>query len=127
MSELTTRVLPRDEWPRLAGTEAEHLWPLMQPGDGDIVVVERDGAIVGCWGLLRVVHAECVWIAPSERVRTSVARRLLTAMRNVARSMGARAVYTGAETDEVRQMLETLGGTKLIGDHYMVPLTKAKE
>lgn len=117
-----TRILPRDEYARLAGTEAESLWPLMRPEDGHIVVVERDGAIVGCWALLRVVHAECVWVAPAERGNPVVAKRLLRGMREQAKQMGAHSVYTGATTDDVKRLLSKLGARPLEGDHYMLPL-----
>src|SRR5258708_3987314 len=82
---MTTRILPATEWGRLIGTEAEVIWPHLVPERTTIVVVERDGQIVGCHVLSWLLHAECLWIAPQFRGRPSVARRLWLAVQHVAR------------------------------------------
>jgi GNAT superfamily N-acetyltransferase len=103
---MTSRVLPVEEWPRLAGTELEAVWPTLDPGSAQIVVVEEAGQIVGCWALLAVWHVEGVWIHPDYRSRPAgVARRLLVAMRYLARRCGALAVLTGAIDPKVRHIL----------------------
>lgn len=119
---LTTRILPREEYFRLIGTELqdvrEHL-----PGTAAVVVVEDDeGALVGCWALVPVWHAEGVWIAESERKRGRVALRLLRAMSEVAKSAGTRAVMTAAVTDDVRVLIERLHGQPLPGTHFLMPV-----
>jgi N-acetylglutamate synthase-like GNAT family acetyltransferase len=113
--------LPVAEWPRLAGTEAETVWPTLDP-TASIVVVERGGAIVGCHILMRVWHVECLWIAPGSRGKGSVARRLWRAVQQTARTLGAGAVWTTAIDDRVRGLLAHVGATKLEGDHYIVPV-----
>lgn len=120
---MTTRLLPRDEWPKLAGTELEAVWPHLPLG-AHVVVVEEGEALVGCWALFPQVHAEGVWIAPSHRGKASVARRLLAGMRRTAQAMGAQSVATGALTDDVRRLLDGLRAVKLPGDHYAVPITR---
>jgi hypothetical protein len=118
---MTTRILPRDEYPRLAGTELDAVWPIL-PLDAQVVVVEQDGQIVGCWSAYRLVHVEGLWIAPEHRGKGSVARRLLVGMRETVAEMGASGAITGALTDDVRTMLRHIGATHLPGDHYALPL-----
>ena len=119
---MTTRILPREEWPRLAGTEAEAVWPSLDPEQARVIVVEHEGRIVGTWTALRMVHMECVWIAPEYRGSFGVAKRLLRGMRSVAGGWGAKAVLTAALTDQVRALIDSLGGSKLPGDHYVMPV-----
>lgn len=115
---MTSRILPREEWARLVGTEAETVWPLLDPARAEVLVVEHDGDIVGTWILMNVVHAECLWIAPAHRHGVSVARRLWTLMRRTAAAMGVPVVATAAVTDEVRSLLDHVGAVKVAGDHY---------
>jgi N-acetylglutamate synthase-like GNAT family acetyltransferase len=119
---VTTRILPREEWPRLVGTEAETVWPQLTDA-ARVVVVEHDGAIVGCHLLQPVLHAECLWIHPDYRKRASVARRLWAAVQQAARQhFQARWFATGAASDEVRALLAHVGAVRVDGDHYMVPV-----
>lgn len=124
---MTTRLLPPEEWPRLVGTEAEHLWPHLNPQTARIVVVERDGVIVGCHVLMTVLHAECLWIAPAYRGAASVGRRLWTAVQEEARRDGVAAVMTQADSDPVRRLIARAGGVRVTGDPYMVPVASANE
>ncbi len=80
---VTTRILPREDYGRLAGTELEAVREQL-PESASVVVVEDDGEIVGCWALMPVLHAEGVWIAERERKRGRVALRLLRAMSDTA-------------------------------------------
>ena len=117
------RVLDPCEWPRLAGTEAETVWPLLDPENARVVVVENhEGRIVGTWTVMRLVHVECVWIAPEYRGSFGVAKRLLRGMRAVASQWGAKAVMTAALTDQVRALITSLGGSKLPGEHFVMPV-----
>lgn len=115
---MTTRLLPSEEWPRLAGTEAAAIWPHLDPLRAHVLVVEDAGVIVGTWVLMNVLHAECLWIAPEHRHGVSVARRLWTFMRRTARGLGVPVVATAALTDDVRALLDHVGATKVPGDHY---------
>lgn len=115
---MTSRVLPPEEWPRLEGTEAGAVWRHFDPTRVTVLIVEQGDAIVGCWVLMNVLHAECLWIAPEHRGRTAVARRLWTAMQRTARAAGVPAVATAALTDDVRRLLDHVGATKVPGDHY---------
>lgn len=117
---MTTRVLPPAEWGRLAETEAGPVWPHLNPEKSQIVVVEKDGQIVGCQIVMTVRHIEALWIAPAFRMRASVGRRLWEAVKRVAREDGTTAVFTTACDDRVKQLLAHVGATRLDGDHYLV-------
>jgi ribosomal protein S18 acetylase RimI-like enzyme len=118
---MNTRILPREEWARLEGTELAAVYPVL-PAGAQVVVVEDDGRIVGCWALFPVVHVEGVWIDPDYRGNPRVARRLVAGMKDTARAMGARAVATAALTPEVERLAEKIGGAALPGRHYTVTL-----
>lgn len=122
---MTSRVLPPGEWDQLIGTEAELLIPLLTE-DSRVVVVERDGQVVGCHVLQVILHAECLWIHPDHRGKSSVARRLWAAVQQEAREhFGVRAFATAAVSDEVRDLLAHVGAVKVPGDHYMVPVKES--
>ncbi len=118
---MTTRILPRDEYARLAGTELDAVWAHL-PDATRVVVVERDGAIVGCHALLPCWHVEGLWIAPGARGRGGVARRLWRAVQDEARAIGVSAVLTAATDDRVRGLLAHVGATKVPGEAYLVPV-----
>jgi hypothetical protein len=121
----TTRVLPPSEYPKLAGTEAETIWPLLTEA-AQVLVVERGEQIVGCWVLMPVLHAECLWIAPEARRSGAVGRRLWTAMRAAVTGAGSHAVMTAAVSDEVRALLDKVGATRVPGDHFIMPFQEPK-
>lgn len=118
---MTTRILPPDEYPRLNGTEAEQAWPLLTDA-ARVVVVEHDGAIVGCHLLQPVLHAECLWIHPDYRKKASVARRLWMGVRKtVAEQFHVGWFHTACASADVEQLLTHVGAVKL-PDAYMVPV-----
>lgn len=120
---MRSRILPPVEWPRLAGTEAETIWPALNPARTRIVVVEQDGQIVGCHVLSLVLHAECLWIHPAHRGRTGVARRLWGAVLQTARCVfQAQTIATAATSDDVRRLLTHVGAIDLPGTHHVIPL-----
>lgn len=121
---LSSRVLPRDQYVRLVGTYVEDLAPLMRPDDGEVLVVERDGVIVGAWVLLRVWHAECLWVDPEERRHVSVLRRLWKALCQRARELNARTVCTSSDRDEIASMLQRFGATVIPGTPWVLPLER---
>lgn len=118
---MTWRILPRAEYDKLAGTELETVWPVL-PSEHYIIVAERGGAVVGCQALWPQWHLDGLWIAPGDRGRTSVARRLWRAVQLTASALGIRVAWTSATDDRVRHLLETVGATPVEGDHYLVPM-----
>lgn len=122
---MTSRILSPSEWPKLAGTEAEALWPHLDPENAQVLVIEDAGRIVGTWTVLRMVHVECVWIDPDYRGAFGVVKRLLRGMREIAAAWGAKTVLTSAVTDQVRALITSLKGQPLPGDHFVIPLERA--
>ncbi len=119
---MNTRILPQAEWEKLAGTEAETVWRDL-PESACVVAVEDDGVVVGCHVLIPVLHAEMLWIHPDYRKRSSVARRLWTAVQQEAIDrFGAMGFQTAAVSDDVRGLLHHVGAIQIPGDHYMVRL-----
>lgn len=119
---MTTRELPASEWHKLRGTEAEAVIGRLAPADGRVLVIEDEGRIIGTWVFFKVVHAECVWIAPEHRGQGTVARRLLTGMLRIMRSFGAKAFFTASVTEDVDALIGRLGGSRVPGTHWMVPV-----
>lgn len=120
-TDYRARVLPADEWGRLAHTELGPVAALLPRDRAQVIVVEDDaGAIVGCWGLVWALHAEGVWIDPAHRGRAGIARRLLDATLDAASAQGARTIVTGALTPGVERLLTRhLGATRLPGSHFV--------
>src|SRR5678810_1223630 len=119
---MTTRILPREEYFRLMGTELEGVRDEL-PASACVLAVENDdGELVACWALLPIWHVEGVWIAESERKRGQAAIRLVRGMKDMARTAGAKTVMTAAVTDEVRALIQRMGGQQVPGDHFLVPV-----
>lgn len=124
--EVTTRILPPEEWVRLAGTELEAVWPHLDTERARVIVVEDDaGTIVGCWALFPLVHAEGVWIAPAHRGKAAVARQLYRGMVQTARRMEAQTVLTAAVDDHVAELLAHLKAQQLPGQHFVLTVGRA--
>lgn len=107
---LTTRLLPPELWNEQFGA---------LPAHSRVIVVEDGDAEVGRWVLMPVWHAEFLQIAPAYQGKTSVARRLWYAMTQTAKSLGVKAVYTGAMDPGVCRLLAHVGATKLPGEHFI--------
>ena len=118
---MTTRLLPVDEWPRLAGTLLETVWPNLDPTADAVLVVEDAGQIVACSALVRAWHLEGTWVAPQWRRRVTVGRRLLTAMRALLRGRGVRDVLMMALNDRNAKLCARFGPSlELTCRHFLV-------
>lgn len=115
---MTSRVLPMSEYQRLTGTEAETVWPMLTK-DALVVVIERDGTIIGCTVLIPVYHADCVWIHPDHRRRVGVWRALRRAIEATAQSVGLSALAVAATTGVMRRFLESVEAITLPGEHFV--------
>jgi hypothetical protein len=124
---MTTRILPPDEWSRLAHTEAGPALAYLDPAESRIVVVEDSDRIVGCWAVLRLVHVEGLWIDPAYRKGSSVARRLFQATWRIVRAWAPRWVMTAAVTDDVKALLrEHVGAVAIPGEMFVVAVNGAE-
>lgn len=119
---MTTRILPAEEWHKLDGTEAAAARESLDPSRTSIVVVEDGDQIVGCHVLMWVLHAECLWIHPDHRGKSSVGRRLWAAVQHAAASVGVPSLWTAACDARVRKLLAHVGATKLPGQHFVIPV-----
>jgi hypothetical protein len=117
-------VLPPDDWPRLAGTILETVWPNLDPSRARVLVVEEDGRILGCMALLSEWHLEGAWIDPARRQRVAVLRRLLKAAGEQFRALDIREVFSMATSEDGRQLVQGLGPcVHLNCDHFAVNVT----
>jgi hypothetical protein len=117
----TTRLLPPEEWPRLAGTAADGLWQHCRPDHTRMVVVEdAEGVIVACTVLYHVVHAECPWIAPDARRSAAVGRALLRGIAEQVTAWSSVTLMVNATLDHLRALIRRLGGMPLPGDWYVL-------
>lgn len=118
---MTTRILTPEEWPLLADTEAGSVLAGLEPTRTFPVVVEENGVIVACHVLMWQLHAECLWVREDRR-RSLVGGKLWRAVQAVARVMGVRVLLTASCDDRVAALLEKVHGTKLPGEHYVIPI-----
>jgi RimJ/RimL family protein N-acetyltransferase len=122
--QLSTRILPPEEWPTLAGTLLDPAWRSFDPeGTRVVVVQDHDGAVLGCLALFPIWHLEGAWIAPAHRGKAAVARALLARMRHQCRQLGVSDVWVMATNPKTRRICERLGtSTHLDCDHFSVRL-----
>ena len=118
---MNARILPKEEWSRLNGTEAETLWPLLDPENARVLVVEDAGEIVGTWVGMRVVHMECLWVKPSHRGAFGVTKRLLRGMREIAAFWGTNKVITGSVSEHVTDLIRRFGGVPMACESFILP------
>ena len=120
-TDLTTRILPPDEWHRLVGTELETVVAcLAVDAPAHVLVIEQDECIVGCWLLMATWHVEGLWVAPTHRKRGRVGQRLLDGMRTLVRGFGSHAVVTASLSTDVTTLLRKIGATELLGTHFLM-------
>ena len=124
---MTTRILPKEEWPRLAHLDIGPALAIAQDRDATVIVAEdAAGHIVGAWALLLIAHVEGLWVSPQHRKRGRVLLRLWNQLLSVARARGIASVWTGSVTDEVTVLLTARGAVRL-PDMYALPLRAARE
>lgn len=110
---MTTRLLPRAEYHRLAGTLLESAVAVL-PAESVVVAVEDDGQLVACGALYPVWHLDGVWIAPAYRQRVSVGRRLLRGLRGALQTLHVPEVWAMAVSS----------GSKLLCRHWRGRVTE---
>jgi len=102
--------------------------PLVGPDDLSMIVVEHDGRVVGCWGVMTIRHLEGVWIHPDYRGKASVARRLVAAMFAYLRTLPPRWVMTAANDDAIRRLLtKHFGAQRVPGEAYVIAMSGSRE
>ncbi len=107
---MTTRLLPKDEWSRLDGTQLETVVPIL-PDGAQVLVVESGDAIVACVALYPLWHLEGLWIG-----HPSATRPLLESIRTQTETLPA--VLSWAQNPVVGDFLTRLGAEVLPGQHF---------
>lgn len=120
-SAVSARVLPPEEWSRLADTPLQAA--ALDPESALVVVVESHGTIVGCWAAMNTMHVEGLWISPDHQGHAGTARALMTTMVRELLAAGVEAVLTNAATPEVEVMIKKAGGRQVPGTLWFIPLT----
>lgn len=119
---MKTRLLDlTTELDRLVGTELEEAVSYF-PDDTRVIVIEDGGSVVGCWGLPRYLHCEGLYIHPAYRQDGVVGRRLIAAMQREAAASRDRIILTAALTPDIVSYCKRVGGQKLPGEHYVLPI-----
>jgi GNAT superfamily N-acetyltransferase len=119
---MTSRILPREDYGRLIGTDLETAVPLF-PG-ARVIVVEEGDAIIGHLMLAPMWHAEGFYVAPSHRGR-GVDTALVTAMHAEARSMGVETVFPAAADDQMAHYVTRHGGVEIPARWFAVAVQES--
>lgn len=117
---MLARVLKKKEYWRLAGFDISKVADSL-PKDSKIVVVEKDGEVIGTWSLVPYYHLECMEVKEGPRGKGKVARRLLRYMFGLLKSLEIPAAITSSVDPTVDEMIKKLGGKELPGKHFVVP------
>jgi len=118
---MTTRLLPPDEWPRLAGTILEPVWQQLDPQDTRILVQEDGPVIVHCVALVREWRLDGIWAHPDYRRRVGFGRRFLRAVRELLQQEHVSEVLMMALTDDSARICRRFGrALPLTCQHFAV-------
>lgn len=112
---MRTRILPRDEWGRVAKS---NLLPLLASAESaDVHVIEDGPRIVACFAEVRVTLLEGLWIDPEYRGNAGVCRRLVRTARAIVERCGW--TVSGVATDCMRDVMRRLGAVRMERDTYV--------
>lgn len=87
-----------------------------------VAVVEVNGTIVAYWPLFMAMHAEPLWITPTQRHNPGVIRAMVEAMLTEARQHDEPAVYCSILAPQVEAYAARLGFVQLPGTMWEKPL-----
>lgn len=120
---MTTRILPPEEWARIAHTDLGPVVMAVNPDAVTVVVAEDEqGAIAGCWALINFAHLEGMWVDPAHRRKGVVLKRMWNTICDVAAERGLGSVLTGSVDPSVTAWIEHRGGEKLPFESFVLPL-----
>jgi hypothetical protein len=124
---LTVRVLPPEEYAKIADTDAGPLAAsfLRYPAvDGKVYVAEDGDTIVGVWTTFQVRYAEGLWIEEGYGVKAGYA--LWNAVKHDVADEGYAAMATATDSDHVQQLLRGMKAQTWAGHHFYIPVTKGE-
>lgn len=119
---ITSRILPRAEWPRLRETGAEMILAQAAAKDGAVLVEECGDQIVGCAVVFTAVHIDAVWVHPAFRTGR-VALRLWRGIRQAVAACGVTAAWVHPST--TRMQMFCAAAVHQPNDHYVMEMPHA--
>lgn len=124
---ITVRVLPADEYHRIADTDAGPLAAsfLQYPSvEGKVYVAEDGNQIVGVWTTFQVRYAEGLWVEEGYGVKAGYA--LWNAVKHDVADEGYAAMATATDSPYVQRLLRGMKAQPWSGDHFYVPVKKGE-
>ena len=114
------RVLPVEEWHRVAHLEPFATGGLPDPENWRIVVVERDDTIIAMCSLFDSVHWDLFWVADADRCNPTVFKELVEGGVAVMDTCGIDMVHTTIPLGrpDLARMLERVGFQPAPGELY---------
>lgn len=114
------RVLPPEDWSKVAHLEPFASGGLPNPENWRIVVVERDGAIVAMCSLFDAVHWDIFHVAEAERGNPVVFKELIEGGVSVMDAYDVRQVHTTVPfaRPDLAEMLQRFGFEPAPGELY---------
>lgn len=120
---ITTRILPAEEWSKIAHTDLGAVVMHVNPEAVTVIVAEdAQGVIAGCWALVNFMHLEGMWVDPDHRGKGVVLRHLWNAVCEAASAKGIGSVFTGAASPLIAEWITLRGGQRLPFDSFVIPL-----
>jgi len=123
------RVLPPEDWDRLAEFHPFTEFGIPHPEYATIVVAEEQDEIVAFWCLFQTVHVEPMWIADAHRHRPGLIRRLWKTVTTVLADAGIPAAFAVILDENAQATLSPalrLGFKKVPGDLFVITPGKEK-
>lgn len=125
-SKYVTRLLPPAEWDRLRDLPfAANGLP--DPSTTILFITERDGAIVGLWGIFLQPMLDGLWIHEDHRGHTPVAYQLLHTMKVFMSAQGLQAAFTQITDGHVMTLAHKAGFTPVPGQLWMLAVPRAED
>lgn len=116
----TVRVLPPEEWDRLAAYEPFKSNGLPTIDHWRVIIVEDDGKIVGFCCLFNAVHWEPWWIAPLYRGKPGILRQLIEQSEAILTEAHVQTAFVtvGDDLPENQDLVEHFGFERAPGALY---------
>ena len=120
----TARLLPPDEWHRLAEFEPFKTHGLPTVEHWRVIVGEVDGEIVGFCCLFNAVHWEPWWIAPAYRKHPGLLRQMIDRTGDELRAAKVQNVFVcvGDEIPDQQALVQRFGFEEAPGKLYILAL-----
>lgn len=119
---MNARILPREEWSKLAVSGIAPMEETLRPEDVQMVVIEDGGRIVATMGVFRVTHFEGLWIDPEYRGNAGLGRRLIKMGITAARKWADNWVWGASDTDHMADIIGRIGGKPLPIQSHLIDI-----